>query len=59
MRSEEVRRQVLDAIDNGQVPRGGPSELAAYGLLDDVPVGYWERWTTAAAARITDGEADR
>jgi hypothetical protein len=61
MRADEVRRQVLEAIDSGRIPRGGPSELAAFGLLDDVPAGYWERWTAEAAERIRgqNQEADR
>jgi hypothetical protein len=49
---EEVRRQVLQAIERGEIPMGGPSEIAAYGLIDEVPRDYWERWNGDAAARI-------
>jgi hypothetical protein len=52
MRADEVRKQVLDAIESGRIPRGGPSELAAHGLLDDAPPGYLERWAAAAVERI-------
>ena len=54
MRADEVRRQVLAAIDSGRIPGGGPSELAAYGLPNDVPAGYWERWMVEAAERIRE-----
>jgi hypothetical protein len=57
MRADDVRRRVLDAIASGRIPRGGPSELAAHGLLDEVPAGYWER--RVVAARIRDQEANR
>ena len=48
----EVQRVVRAAVDAGQLPAGGPSEAAAYGLLDDLPPGYWQRWAEAAADRI-------
>jgi hypothetical protein len=51
---EEARRQVLEAIERGEVPKGGPSELAAYDLLDDVPPAYWERWSRGAVERIRE-----
>jgi hypothetical protein len=50
----EVRRRVLDAIKRGEIPKGGPSELAAYELLDDVPEGYWERWSEESGERILE-----
>ena len=53
----EIRRQVLEAIERGEIPKGGPSELAAYHLLDDVPEGYWERWMKRSVQRITAGTA--
>jgi hypothetical protein len=52
MRTDEVSRRVLAAVEDGRIPRGGPSELAAYGLLDVVPAGYWERWMAETADRI-------
>jgi hypothetical protein len=52
MRTDEVSRRVLAAVEDGRIPRGGPSELAAYGLLDVVPAGYWERWMAETAERI-------
>ena len=53
----EIRRRVLEAIEAGEIPPGGPSELAAYDLLDDVPAGYWERWSKRSVERITAGTA--
>jgi hypothetical protein len=50
----EVRRRVLEAISCGELPRGGPSELAAYDLIDEVPPGYLERWTSEVAERIRE-----
>ena len=55
----EIRRQVLEAVERGDIPRGGPSELAAYDLIEDVPAGYWERWTARAAERIRQQTAKR
>jgi hypothetical protein len=55
---DEIRRTALDAIAAGRVPRGGPTELAAYELLDDAPPGYWERWSREATERIR-WETDR
>jgi hypothetical protein len=48
----EARRRVLEAIERGEIPKGGPSELAAYDLLDDVPEGYWDRWSAESVERI-------
>jgi hypothetical protein len=56
VRDSEVREAALDAIASGRIPPGGPSELAARGLLDDAPDGYWERWTLEAAERIRSQE---
>jgi hypothetical protein len=52
VKRDEVRRQVLAAIERGEIPPGGPGELAALDLLDAVPAGYWERWSEQAAERI-------
>jgi hypothetical protein len=52
MSPEEVRRQILAAIDRGEIPMGGPSEICAYGLADEVPRDYWEGWSADATARI-------
>jgi hypothetical protein len=52
--SDEIHRQVLAAIKAGRIPPGGPSELAAYGLVNDAPAGYWERWTARAVERIRE-----
>ena len=46
------RQAVLDAVGRGDIPTGGPSELAARDLLDRAPAGYLERWAVDAAARI-------
>jgi hypothetical protein len=35
----------------GELP-ASPREAAALGLLDDLPDGYWQRWSADAAARI-------
>ena len=45
------------AIERGEIPPGGPSELAVHDLLDDVPAGYWERWMKRSVERITAGTA--
>ena len=50
--SDEVRRHVVDAIQAGRLPRGGPSDAAVHDLLDELPGGYWERWSDAAAERV-------
>jgi hypothetical protein len=52
VRADKVREQVLDALAQGRLPAGGPSELAAHGLIDEVPPGYWDQWTVEAAERI-------
>ena len=54
MNREEIRRQVLEAIERGEIPKAGPSELAAYDLLDDVPEGYWLRWSEQSTERIRE-----
>jgi hypothetical protein len=48
----ETAREVLAAVDRGEIPRGGPSEAAARGLLDQLPDSYWDRWSEGAADRI-------
>jgi hypothetical protein len=50
----EVRCRVLEAIERGEIAKGGPSELAAYDLLDDVPPAYLERWSQRAVERIRE-----
>lgn len=55
MEPDEVRLAVLAAVERGDIPRGGPSELRALDLADDAPAGYWERWVREAAARIGEG----
>jgi hypothetical protein len=52
MQADEVRRQVLDAVAEGRIPKGGPSEIAARDLAAEVPAGYWEHWGRAAADHI-------
>lgn len=52
MRPDAVRRQVLEAVERGDLPRGGPSELAARDLIDHAPASYWTTWTREAAERI-------
>jgi hypothetical protein len=55
----ESRRRLLEAIDRGEIPHGGPSELAAHDLLDDVPAGYWERWAEGSVERIREQLRER
>jgi hypothetical protein len=52
VRGADVRRDVLAAVERGELPRGGPSELAARDLTADVPAGYWDKWSSEAARRI-------
>ena len=47
-----TRSHVIDAVEGGRLPRGGPSDAAAHNLLDDLPDGYWQGWSDDAAARI-------
>ena len=54
MNPDAIRRAVLDAIARGDIPAGGPSELAARDLVDDAPARYWQRWADDAAARIRE-----
>ena len=58
MSRDEARRRVLEAVGRGEIPKGGPSELAAYGLLDDVPDAYWQRWSEGSVERIRESESD-
>ena len=51
------RRRVLDAVKDG-IPRGGPSEIAAHDLTDDVPAGYFEHWSQDAAERLRQQASD-
>jgi hypothetical protein len=50
MTPEEIRRRVLEAVERGKLPRGGPSHLAALDRKESAD--YWERWSIRAAARI-------
>ena len=59
MRAADVRRQALDAVERGELPRGGPSELAARDLSADVPAGYWDKWSSGAARRIRAEQHDQ
>jgi len=52
MTRTEVQRAVRAAIAAGDMPPGGPSEAAAYDMLDQLPAGYWDRWSEDAADRI-------
>ncbi len=52
MTRDDVQIAVATAIDRGEIPRGGPSEAAARGLLDQLPAGYWDRWSDGTADRI-------
>ncbi len=52
MTRAEIAREVLAAVDRGEIPRGGPSEAAARGMLDQLPAGYWSRWSAGAVDRI-------
>lgn len=57
MTADDIRREVLDAVQRGDIPRGGPSELAARDLIDDCPAGYWQRYIAEATARIREQAA--
>jgi uncharacterized paraquat-inducible protein A len=50
MTAEESR--VLGAVQRGEIPNGGPSEVVAHGLADQAPAEYWERWSREASDRI-------
>lgn len=50
--TDQIRQQVLDAVARGEIPAGSPSHLAAHGLLDELPDGYWRRWNADTADRI-------
>ena len=52
MTRAETAREVLAAVDRGEIPRGGPSEAAARDMLDQLPASYWDRWSEDAADRI-------
>jgi hypothetical protein len=52
LRPEDIRRCVLEAVERGDLPRGGPSHLAALDELDTVGAEYWARWSAAATDRI-------
>ncbi len=52
MTRAEIAREVLAAVDRGETPRGGPSEAAARDMLDQLPAGYWDRWSEDTADRI-------
>jgi hypothetical protein len=54
---DEIRQLLLDAIERGEIPPHGPSELAALGLLEDVPEGYFERWAQDSSERIREQTA--
>lgn len=49
---DEIRRRVIDALEAGRLPRGGPSDAAAHDLFGELPGDYWERWGAAAAERM-------
>jgi hypothetical protein len=46
------RARVLDAVAHGELPAGGPSEMAARDQQMDAA--YWERWSEQAAERIRE-----
>lgn len=52
MTREGTQTAVAAAVERGELPRGGPSDAAALGLLDQLPDGYWSGWTEATAERI-------
>jgi hypothetical protein len=56
--SRETARAVLRAVDEGRIPRGGPSHAAALGLLDGLPPDYWRSWGSDTAARIRQQAAE-
>ena len=46
------RARVLDAVARGELPAGGPSEMAARDQRMDAV--YWARWGEQAAERIRE-----
>ena len=52
MGPDSVRQAVLAAITRGLIPLGGPSELAARGLVEEAPAAYWHSWSCEAVERI-------
>lgn len=50
--TDEIRYRVLAAVASGQLPRGGPSDMAARRLVGELLDGYWQSWGAKAAARI-------
>jgi hypothetical protein len=50
--ADPVRQRVLDAVEAGRLPRGGPSHLAALDMVDEFPEKYWHDWNDACAERI-------
>jgi hypothetical protein len=51
MKRDEVRRRVLAAVAEGKIPKGSPSELAALGIIDQMPSSYWEQWSRGSIER--------
>jgi hypothetical protein len=49
---DDIRAQVLAAVEAGRLPRGGPSHVAALDLVDDMSAAYWAEWSEHAAERI-------
>jgi hypothetical protein len=50
--SADVRDEVLAVVEQGELPAGGPSELAARGLAKDAPARYFQHWAREAAVRV-------
>ncbi len=59
MTHDDHKRAIREATRRGDISAGGPSEIAAYGLLDAAPAGYWENWSERAAERIRAGESSK
>ncbi len=59
MTRKEVVATVRLALERGDLPRGGPSEVAAFDLLGELSPGYWQRWSEATAERILARERQR
>ena len=54
MSLDVAHRIVLEVVSRGDVPAGGPSELAARDLVEAAPARYWQRWSADAAERIRE-----
>lgn len=58
MTADAIRAAVLDAIERGAIPAGGPSELAARDQLGAEHAGHVQGWADGIAAGIREQALD-